>query len=75
MSYFTCQYLFPFIFYQELEESMTQHQAIIHNLARTAIPLASKLQPSDAQRITEKVAKVTNRWRDVTVDIRARKPR
>lgn len=54
---------------------MSQHQAIIHNLARTAIPLASKLQPADAQRITEKVAKVTNRWRETTTDIRARKPR
>lgn len=60
---------------QELEEGMSYNQEFIHNLARTAVPLASKLIPTDAQRITDKVAKVTNRWKEVTVEIRSRKPR
>ncbi|XP_067947788.1 dystrophin-like isoform X2 [Watersipora subatra] len=60
---------------KDLEEGMSQNQSVIHNLARTAIPLASKLTPLDAERITDKVSKVTGRWKNVTVEIRCRKPR
>jgi len=60
---------------QELEDSMSEHQAILHNLARTAVPLASKLKPADAERITNKVSAVTTRWKEITAEIRSRKPR
>ena len=54
---------------------MSQNQSVMHNLARTAILLASKLIPTDAECITQKVSKVSNRWKEVTVEIRSRKPR